>query len=989
MTTDDRADENIVHWLEHIGLPFDLSWLDSLTTMSRRSALKLLGASLALAAGIPGCQRKPQRKIVSIPTGPEYQKPGVPLYYASTWTEGPIPYGMVVKTVDGRPIKIEGNPAHPVNRGTSSAAMQASILSLYDPDRLRTPLRNGRAISWKQADQEIVSALRQAESVVIMTRANLGPAERALMAMFLKSVPHSRHFVYEAVHDGLRRSAWKTIFGQDIDLQPRFDLAKIILSIESDFLAVDGPVLQSTREFAQARQPDIASNSTSMPRLYVAEGPLSLTGANADHRLRLRPSTSPVFVQALRRAIGGDNDALNAFARTHHLDLPVVRALVDDLVSHRGQALVVAGAHLPQAVHAAVCLLNDELGAIGKTLEPDLSPAALAANDPEEIEATLNKGANVLICLGVNPVYSWPTGNFADRIGKVGLSIGHGLLADETVSACTLSLPSSHNLESWNDATSGQGVYSLCQPVIAPLYASRQEAESLFVWLKQLAENDAELSACKDWHDFVRRQWLERIYPDANDQEKQWEESLQSCVAELPVKKALPPLNRSAAEVLSQTQLSGVVDGYELSLQPHATLYDGRFANNAWLQELPDPLTMIVWDNVAAISPATARRLNVDEGEIVEVTSASSAVELPVLIQPGMADDLLATTLGYGRTRAGAAGSNVGVNVLRLMQPGTASVGLSTTVRIKSTGKKHTLVRTQKHDSMENRPIVIDATLAEYERDPNFVKRKQPPSKEVNIYKPYDYSKGYKWVMVIDLSRCTGCGSCVIACQAENNSPVVGKDECDRGRQMHWIRIDRYFRFPGSKDDPTVLKQPMLCQQCGNAPCENVCPVNATAHDSEGLNQMVYNRCIGTRYCSNNCPYKVRRFNFFDYQKRRLKDSVQELVYNPQVTVRSRGVMEKCTFCIQRINTAKFQAKNKGKDLPDGAVQTACQQACPAGAIMFGNINDLKSQVAAWNNSPRAYHVLQELNTQPSVAYLAKLSNPHPDISATASGGHG
>ncbi|MFC2171592.1 4Fe-4S dicluster domain-containing protein [Acidobacteriota bacterium] len=956
-----------------------------MTSMNRRSALKLLGASAALAMGIPGCQRKPARKIVSFAGTPEYQQPGQALYYASTWTAGPYPYGMLIKTVDGRPIKIEGNPALPVNGGASDAPMQASILSLYDPERLRKPRRDGADITWDQADEAITKALASSKKTVLLTGANLGPSELRLIEIFLSAHPQAEHFVHEAVHRINRQSAWASIFGRYGDLMPQFDRARVILSIGSDFLGTDGPVLENMWRFAQTRNPDSGSD---LSRLYVIEGTMSLTGANADHRLPLRPSAAYDLLQVLRGSMGGDSIAVSDFVEKYHLDEKVFKTLLSDLRSNQGKALIVAGPHLAESIHGLVLLLNGELGALENTLIWNQLPGAAMPSNPGWIDKSLETGADVVICLGVNAVFDRLGSSFEKLLGKVKVSVGHGLYFNETLSACTYGLPSTHNLEAWNDSMVRDGIYGICQPVIAPLYQSRQEAESLFTWTKQLAPENPELASCNDWHDFVRQNFAEVYAPHADlhpgtDKEK-WEQALRKGFVNYATEYVPPAFNIGRADqMLPPPPIAE--ESLELVIASHHAFFDGRFAENVWLHELPDPVSRTVWDNVAAMSPRAAEKLGLAEGDIIAIKGDNASVELPVLVQPGMADQVIAATTGSGRTLNFANADTAGTNVEPLMQTGKISYHLAVTVS--KTGRKTSLARIQKHPSMENRPLVLDGTAAEYRKDPDFIHHKVH-HKPVDIYPPYDYTKGHHWAMAIDLSTCTGCGVCMIACQAENNVPVVGKVECIKGREMHWLRIDRYIE--GGGDNPKILLQPMMCQHCDNAPCENVCPVNATTHNLEGLNQMVYNRCIGTRYCANNCPFKVRRFNFFDYQKRLMKDPIQELAFNPQVTVRSVGIMEKCSFCIQRINAEKYKAKNKDEKVVDGAIQTACQQACPAGAIVFGDLNDPESRVSRLWRSNRAYRVLEELNIKPGVAYLARIRNPHPDLENETDGGrHG
>jgi molybdopterin-containing oxidoreductase family iron-sulfur binding subunit len=1010
---------------------------------TRRGMLQaLMGASAALALGAGGCERKPKRKIVSRVVGPEYQKPGMPLYYSSTWMEGSCPYGLVVKTVDGRPIKIEGNPEHPVNQGASSPAMQASLLSLYDPDRLRSPRRGGQSVTWAEADEQIVAAIRDASSVVLITRASLGPSERAIIDEFRRASthppavppgrgdehrrghPNTHHFVHETAHDNPRRAAWKKVYGVDGEVLPRFDRAKVIVSLDSDFLGTDGAVLENIRTFTQGRMlDDAAHGQAEISRLYVLESTMTLTGSNADHRIRLRPSLMGAVAKALRQVVRrpqGDDATSDEMARRasqaakwdrrlrelatqHNLDQAILEALARDLRAARGEALVVAGPHLPESVHADVALLNADLGSPERTLAWNPLPATLPVTDPAEVEAVLEQGVDVVICLGVNPVYDWPGRDFKALLGKAGLSIGHGLYHDETLWACSLSLPSNHNLESWNDAEPRDGLKTLCQPVIAPLFDTRQEAESLFAWTRALSGPNDDIRRLEDWHDYLQRRWQRRLVAvaptsrrsdtgetpvpqlGAGREETQrlqckraWEDALRSG-GQLQVKATLfPTLHRRAAEAIAQTTHPRGGD-YELVIFPHPAVYDGRFANNGWLQELPDPVSKLVWENVASMSPRTAEKLGATEGDMVALSVGNGSIELPVLIQPGASDGVVATTLGHGHTQGGRVSLEAGgTNVAPLLgQSDPAAPRLAIDVKVRKTGGSRKPVRTQKQFSMHGRPIVLDGTLDEYRSDAAFVKHKRHLPAPADLNEPYDYSKGHKWAMAVDLGACVGCNACVTACQAENNIPIVGRQECKVGREMHWIRIDRYHE--GDQDNPRIHHQPMLCQHCDNAPCESVCPVNATSHSPEGLNEMTYNRCVGTRYCSNNCPYKVRRFNFLRYQAMRLHDPVQELAFNPQVTVRGVGVMEKCTFCVQRIYEAKFKVLNKGGRLADGAIQTACQQACPAQAIVFGDANDPNSRLAKLRSSPRAFHVLEELNVKPNVTYLARVRNPNPD----------
>jgi Fe-S-cluster-containing dehydrogenase component len=921
--------------------------------MSRRQALKnISAASAVLALGLSGCERKPRRKIVSRALAPEYQKPGKALYYSSTYTDHGFPYGMMIKVVDGRPVKVEGNPDHPVNLGTSTAQMQASILSLYDPDRLRTPILRGQSVDWTTADAAVMEALNGAKSVVLMTRSTLGPSEQALVKQFSEKWS-ATHLVHDVFHDTNRRKVWKKIYGAPGEWLPQYDKAEVILSLDCDFLGTEGAVLESTRAFQRNRKlQDESHADASMSRLYMAEGAMTVTGSNADYRLPLRSSALGALAQAL---MSGAKDTLNSVAEKHHLDGALLNQLADELKAHPGKAVVVAGEHLPASVHEAVALLNEALQAPGKTLAWNSATAALPTNSAEEIRAAFDTKPDVAIFLGVNPVYDFPGGGFDALLSKTAFSIGHGLYVDETLSACTVALPSAHMLESWNDVHARDGLWSLTQPVLSPLFDGRQEADSLLQWF----------SVTEDFHGYLKQRW-EAMTPS-------WEKALRTGIWQQNAPSPTTSLNRTESLLGSVRK----EDGFELILRPHHGIVDGRFANNAWLQELPDPVSKLVWENALSMSPKTAEGLGVQEGDIVSVQVGETTVELPVLVQPGMATGVLQTSLGHGRTHGGAVALEAsGVNVTAMLPR------LALNAKVAKVSGRHELVRTQTEFSMYNRPIALDGVLSEYHRESDFVKHKRHVPESVELYEPFDYSKGHKWEMVIDLSACTGCGACMVACQAENNIPVVGKKECGNGREMHWIRVDRYE--DGNPDNPKISHQPMLCQHCDNAPCENVCPVNATAHSPEGINEMTYNRCVGTRYCANNCPYKVRRFNFLHYQENRLKDPVQELGFNPQVTVRGVGVMEKCTFCVQRINEAKFAAEKPGEKV---TVKTACQQACPAQAIVFGDVNDPESDVAKLKQSGRAYLVLEELNVKPSVAYLAKVRNVEDD-GTSEDGGH-
>ncbi len=928
--------------------------------ISRRSALQVLASWMAMAAGLPGCVRKPPRRVISRETVPEYDRPGQAILYSSTWTEGWFPYGMVVKTVEGRPVKVDGNPDHPVNGRASNAAMQATVFSLYDPNRLKAPVGVG---SWEEADARIQQALRTASAAVLLTRAALGPSEREAVKRFQRRYPVVRHLVYEPLSDRNRRVAWREVYGSDGEWIPRLDRATVVFSVGSDFLATDGAELEAIRWFAEKRDVGAAADRP-LVRLYVAESELSLTGTNADHRIPIHPSRALALVQAIRAALRGAD--IRAFARTHAMDGDVLAALVHDLGHSQGRALVVAGPYHGAAVHAAVALLNHELGAPGRTLEWNPSPPSLLPNSREEIEDALKHGVDVLLCLGVDPVYQWPA--FRELIRKARLSVAHSTHRTDTLAACHIGLPSHHNLEAWNDAEPRPGLVSLCQPVLKPLHDTRQEAESLLAWAEELGPGARQHTRFRD---LVRERVLAGPLAAAVNQKAAWEEALRRGVIRWEVASGVPPtLDVEKAELLA-AQDTPQDGSMALVVLPHPGTWDGRFADNPWLLEVPEPVTKQMWGNAALLGEETAADLGVSTGDVVEIRVGTATVRLPALVLPGVAHGVVAVHVGMGRGFPLETGEPAGVNVWPLASRGP---GWVSGVQVSRAGGREEPVLSQTTFSMAQRPIVLDTTVAELTRDPEAVqrRRRRPPG-GVRLYGPYP-ERGPKWGMTIDLARCVGCSACVVACQAENNIPVVGKEACAIGREMHWIRIDQYRE--GEGDRVKVYHQPMPCQHCDNAPCETVCPVNATNHSPDGLNQMVYNRCVGTRYCMNNCPYKVRRFNFYDWHARLGSDPLLHLYHNPDVTVRQRGVVEKCTFCVQRINAAKFVAANEGRALRDGEVTPACAEACPAHAIQFGDVRQEGSRVAALAGSRRAFQVLEELLVEPAVTYLARVWNP-------------
>ncbi|MGA2436769.1 MAG: 4Fe-4S dicluster domain-containing protein, partial [Bryobacteraceae bacterium] len=699
---------------------------------------------------------------------------------------------------------------------------------------------------------------------------------------------------------------------------------------------------------------------------YVVESQFSVTGGMADHRLRLRASEVPGFAVELGRQLGVLPPVLTVLngADTSRKWLA---AVARDLKRNRGQCVVVAGPRQPAIVHALAHAINQALGNAGKTvtyLDERDAPQLPAL---KRLAAEMHAGqVDTLVMFGGNPAYDAPADlDFSRALSKVPVTVYAGIEPNETAALAKWSLPEAHYLEAWSDARALDGTVSIQQPLIRPLFGGRTHAEVL-----------ALISGSKDQrgYEIVRNFWLTQ-WP-ADSAESIWRKALHDGVVPDTAFRSIEPAidaKRIAAEAAKLTNLRS--DALEIAFYPSASAYDGRFANNGWLQEAPDPITRLTWDNVAILSPATARRLGLNSEEVVAIESAGRSLEAPVWIQPGHVDNAISIALGYGRTHCGRVGKNVGRNAY-LLRTSAALYAASCTLR--KTGRTYPLAATQHHNSMEGRPLVREASLEEYGRHPDFAAKAGPEVQRVSIFGEHSYSEGNQWGMAIDLNSCVGCNACVLACQAENNIAIVGKDQVRRGREMHWIRMDRYYA--GSEDEPESVTQPVACQQCENAPCETVCPVAATSHSPEGLNDMAYNRCVGTRYCANNCPYKVRRFNFLNYHKE--WPEIEKMAFNPDVTVRMRGVMEKCTYCVQRIQEKKIQAQAEGhRPVRDGEIVTACQQTCPAEAIVFGNINDPKSRVSQLRRQNRDYALLGELNTRPRTTYLAKLRNPNPELS--------
>ena len=945
--------------------------------VDRREFLKLMAASLALA-GLSGCGRKPEQVVVPYVKNPEGLTLGKPLFYATAMPFGADAYGLLVESHEGRPTKIEGNPDHPSSLGATNAFAQAAVLGLYDPDRSPVVTHLGEISSWGMFQAE-AAALAAAQKAVggaglrilsgTITSPTLAVQLRALLARF----PQAKWHQWEPAGSDGAREGGKLAFGRYVNTVYRPSKAEVILSLDSDFLGSGPGHVRYAKEFFRRRDPD--RSGAAMNRLYVVEPTPSVTGAAADHRLPLRASIVALFARALAGKL-----ALGGLATPPAKSGEWLAAVVKDLQAHRGASLVIAGEYQPAEVHALAHAINAALGNVGATLYYTEPVEAEPCNHLESLRALCADmdaaRVDALILLGGNPVYDAPHDfAFAAKLKKVRVAIHLSPYVDETSDYCQWHVPEAHFLESWSDARAFDGTASIVQPLIAPLYQGRTAHDVIGTFSEKSG-----LSS----YDRVRETW--KTLDLGGGFEKSWRKVLNDGVIwnttfapmNLSMKWSpanLPPVTPSPADQL------------EFIYRPDPGVYDGRFANNGWLQELPRPVTKLTWDNAALISPATAEKFDLKHriasrggehgqilADVVDIELAGSKVTAAVWTLPGQADGVVTLPLGYGRRKAGQTGTNKGFDAYAVRA--SSALWAATGGAMRKTGSEYPLGCTQYHFNMEGRELLRAGTLADYRQNPSFAREKgEEPPKELTLYKEFAYP-GYAWGMAIDLNKCYGCNACVVACQSENNIAVVGKEQVMRGREMHWIRIDRYYE--GGIENPETYFQPVPCMQCENAPCEQVCPVGATVHSAEGLNEMVYNRCVGTRYCSNNCPYKVRRFNFLRFQD--WETPSLKLLRNPEVTVRSRGVMEKCTYCVQRINNVRIEAEKQNRNIRDAEIVTACEAACPAEAIIFGNANDPNSRVARLKAQPRNYLLLGELNTRPRTSYLAAVRNPNPEL---------
>jgi molybdopterin-containing oxidoreductase family iron-sulfur binding subunit len=992
-------------------------WLDP---VGRRTFLKLMSASLALA-GVTGCTVQPDELIVPYVRQPEEVVPGRPLFFATAMSLGGVATGLLVESHEGRPTKVEGNPDHPGSFGATDLYAQASVLTLYDPDRSQSILQLGEIRPWSAFIAAVRAGLSaqagaRGAGLRILTETINSPTLAWQMQQVLAQYAGAKWIQWEPMSRGHTREGARLAFGEYVE--PVYDLTKadVILALDADFLSSEGAAnLRHMRQFATRRR--VEGDPDRLNRLYVVEAAMSVTGGRADHRVPLKSSQVEAFARAIAARFGvGSADATAPAGTERH-----VEAIAADLGAHRGTSLIMAGEAQPPSVHVLAHALNQALGNAGSTVSYLPTPEIVASDQHaalRDLVTDMEAGrVQMLVIIGEsNPAQTAPADfKFAEAMSKVALRLHSGLFHDETATYCHWHVPSAHFLEAWGDARTVDGTVTIVQPLIQPLYGGKSPHE-VIATLSDRPERNG--------YDLVREYWMVNApqvpevpgvprvprvpevpqvpavpqvpgAPQAAQApasaaatfEKSWRKWLHDGV--IAGTAAAPrPVTVAPSSVMAAS--APTVEGVEVNFRRDPTIYDGRFANNGWLQELPKPVTKLTWDNAALIGPGMARRLDLSDGDLIEIRHDGRLLRIPVWISPGHAADAVTINAGYGRTRAGRLGNGTGFNAWVLRGSQAPWFGAA---EISATGDRYNLIGTQDHWAIEGRNVIRAAPVAEYKANPKFAAAMEHMSLDrgITLYPEFEYT-GYAWGMAIDLNTCTGCSACVVACQAENNIPVVGKVQVGRNREMHWLRIDRYFTgdaaHPESFDAPDVYYQPMPCQHCEKAPCEVVCPVAATTHSAEGLNDMVYNRCVGTRYCSNNCPYKVRRFNFLLYQD--WETPTFKLQRNPDVTVRSRGVIEKCTYCVQRINAARIQAKREEREIRDGEILTACQSVCPADAIVFGNINDPKSRVAQLKASPRNYGLLEELNTRPRTTYLAAVRNPNPALPAPPlPGGHG
>lgn len=969
------------------------------TPIGRRSFMAMLSAGMAITAA--AC-RRPDHKLVPAIKGTEYITPGLPNYYTSVYMHKNSAQPVLVKVREGRPVKIDGNDRHAVSAGKSGVFTQATLLDLYDPERIRQSITGrvpGNAKSGGYSTpQNAVSMIAKAitasatsgKETAILLDEHCSPSLASLCADISAQNPQVKFYTMPSFLAENGAIANNALFGIDAEFVPDLSKADVIVSVDSDFLGTDKNAVYHIRNFASKRKPTKADMT--MNQLVVVESAYSLTGSNADTRIKVAPSQYDGFMLALYNAVAGKK-GMSAMPG-NALMQDKANALANKLVSAGNKGCVLVGGHLSPMANGLGMAINSMIGSVGAG---EIFSAILPmSNRKGEAIANLRNDVRsgkvevVLFC-GVNPELT------ADRdlkrlLTSVPQRFSYTYLDDETALNTSINIPATHQFESWGDAVTFDGTLTIQQPLVAPLNEGSLSLGDMLLSLAK-ALNSSSFAEVATYYDFVKARWMTVVGDEAG-----WEKALRDGAVSQTSAPSSITMNSSGLSSLASAPKLGDVT---VLVHPSYAVYDGTFSNNCWMLECPDPITKHTWENVAQMSKATAEKLGVKDNDVILVSVGNEGIELPVMVQPGMVDGVIATTLGFGRT-TGKIGAGYGTNAYQLTS--NSAIGYYN-ASVSKTEKRNVVARTQtafhtQHNAKwkpeeqeeKNRNIVYDMTLADFKSGKEVTGTRFDGEEDeksrfkipLNIVSGYEY-KGHKWGMVIDMSSCTGCNACVIACQSENNVPAVGKEQVIRGREMHWIRLDRYYK--GTPEEPISMVEPMICQHCENAPCENVCPVAATTHSPEGLNEMTYNRCVGTRYCLNNCPYKVRRFNFLDYRENMYKDKLGnanptplDMVFNPDVTVRMRGVMEKCTFCVQRINEAKYHAKDKGESrVADGDVVTACQQACPASAIYFGNTNDQNSKVSKMREEKRSFLVLEELNVRPSVTYLARVRNVDAD----------
>ncbi len=939
---------------------------------SRRDFLKMLGFTVGYAALANSCEM-PVRKAIPYLHQPEEIVPGIANYYASTFFDGHDYNSILVKTREGRPIKIEGNELSSITRGGTQARVQASVLSLYDIARLQSPLKDNSTSSWEVIDREVPAQLEklaaEGKKIVLLSTTVISPSTRSVINEFIEKYPTTAWVVYDTASASAMLTANEANFGVKAIPSYRFDNADLIVGFNADFQGNWLSPVEFTKQYVKGR--DLLHGQETMSKHIQYESYLSLTGSNADYRVSIKPSEEGIILLNLHNEIAKSSGAATYKVAASPVE---IKSLAKELLKNKGKSLVVSGTNDP-GIQTTVNAINYLLGNYGQTIDLN-TPSFLRQgtdNEMEKLVDEMHKGqVGALLFYNVNPLYDYPDADkFLAGMKKTELTVSFSDRLDETASKVGYVCPDNHYLESWNDAEPKKNYFSMVQPAIQKIFDTRQVQGTLLTWT----------GSDPDFLEYMQRYWETNIFPMQESTVsfiKFWNKSVHDGVFEIPAGPVEQPEFKTVGLKAASNGSSGKL---ELVLYEKIAIGTGKHANNPWLQELPDTITTATWDNYVCVPPKYAEEHELQDEDVVSI---NGSVELPVLIQPGQASGTIAIAVGYGRTSAGKVGDGIGKNVFHLMDKknGLRKFG-GTFVRLEKTEKTYPLARTQVHHTMEHRAIVRETTLTEFLKNPKSGNEMHAnvAKQNLTLYSIPEFD-GYHWGMAVNLNACIGCANCVISCQAENNVAVIGKEEVKNRRIMHWMRIDRYYSEDA--DNPEVTRIPVMCQHCDNAPCENVCPVAATPHSNEGLNQMAYNRCIGTRYCMNNCPYKVRRFNWYEYTDNpefpyNFDNEQEKLVLNPDVTVRSRGVVEKCSLCVQRIQEKKLEAKREGRPLREGEIKMACQQSCPGNAIIFGDMNDPDSEISKVLENPRTYQLLEQIHTLPSVNYITKIRNKDPN----------